>query len=449
MKKLLTVLTLALVLTPLAAHADSVSVSSMGTYYKTGGINTNASLLYPHVNGNFYIGQIAIKWNDRTYLGYCVDLFSDFHLGDSWTVTQRDLSDLPIVGENGPAFNPPYASANSGAHTRLGPQHLCPDGQNAGDDAAALQLALWLTIFPNLETSYFSFGSSSDAIRAQAWNWLDRRRQPHIERHLARCAEPDPQPGLRHSSGGSRAGLDGPGRKRHARPGWSPAAPARQEALAGADAGHRDTIRRVCRAEQHARGRFAPGGRHVPHPTHTRGAAAPAVDGSGCLRARLTWSHRRVPGRRSLPPDGAVRPPGDTGMVPDAVRPVRLLRRRTGFRPCCGGRGSGAVVGARGPPPRVLQARDRSHALARLQGVANPSVADAPPLAAVVRRSRGCRDGAVPPPPDAGVDRGSRRAPLRGGRRSRMASGVDRESQREHRGVLRAARDRRARPRAS
>jgi hypothetical protein len=173
MKKCLTVLTL--VLAPLAAHADpvTVTVNSMGTYSRTVGINTNASLLYPHISGNFLVGQIAITWNNQTYLGYCVDLFSGFHLGDSWTVTQRNMSALPTGGPAGSAFNPPYAVANSGAHAAWIANTYAPT-VDSGDDAAALQLALWLTVFPNLKTEWFDFGpSSTDDIRAQAWTWYN------------------------------------------------------------------------------------------------------------------------------------------------------------------------------------------------------------------------------------------------------------------------------------
>jgi hypothetical protein len=172
MKKLATILTLVLVLAPLAAHADPVTVSSMGTYYRTGGINTPAGSPYPHISGNFYIGQIAITWNNQTYLGYCVDLFSSFHLGDSWTVTQRNMSALPTGGPTGPEFNPPYAVANSGAHAAWIANTYAPT-INSGDDAAALQLALWLTVFPGLNTAWFDFGSDSNDIRGQAWAWYN------------------------------------------------------------------------------------------------------------------------------------------------------------------------------------------------------------------------------------------------------------------------------------
>jgi hypothetical protein len=173
MKKLLAILTLALVFTPLAAHADTISVSSMGTYYRTGSINTPyIGNPYPHISGNFNMGQIAITWNNQTYLGYCVDLFSEFHLGDSWTVTQRNMSDLPLGGPGASAMNPPYAAANSGAHAAWIANTYAPT-VDSGNDAAALQLALWLTVFPGLKTSWFDFGSDSTDIRAQAMTWFN------------------------------------------------------------------------------------------------------------------------------------------------------------------------------------------------------------------------------------------------------------------------------------
>jgi hypothetical protein len=177
MKKLLTVLTLLLVLAPLAAHADPVTVNHMGTYYRTGEVNTPAGDPYPHISGDFYIGQIAITWNNQTYLGYCVDLFSEFHLGDSWTVTQRNMSALPTGGPADTAFNPPYAAANSGAHAAWIANTYAPT-VDSGNDAAALQLAIWMTVFPGLKTSWFDFGSNSTDIRKQAWDWyLDGANQ--------------------------------------------------------------------------------------------------------------------------------------------------------------------------------------------------------------------------------------------------------------------------------
>ena len=173
MKKLLTIFTLVLVVMPLAAHADPVTVNSMGTYYRTGSVKTPAGSPYQHISGNFYAGQIAITWNNQTYLGYCVDLFGGFQPGDSWTVSQKKMSDLRMGGPNGHAFNPPYAAANAGAHAAWIANTYGPT-VDSGNDAAALQLALWLTVFPNLKTAWFDFGSDSNAIHAQARAWHER-----------------------------------------------------------------------------------------------------------------------------------------------------------------------------------------------------------------------------------------------------------------------------------
>ena len=205
MKKLLAVLTLVLVLAPLAAHADTISVNSMGTYYRTGGINLPATgNPYPQISGNFQIGQIAITWNNQTYLGYCVDLFSDFHIGDSWTATRLSMSQLPTGGPGASAMNPPYAAANSGAHAAWIANTYAPSVDSA-DDAAALQLALWLTVFPGLKTSWFDFGSDSTDIRAQAsaWYneganhtsdaiWLDAQNQTRSQDFVIPQAVPEP-----------------------------------------------------------------------------------------------------------------------------------------------------------------------------------------------------------------------------------------------------------------
>lgn len=133
-----------------------------------------------------------------------MDLFSDFHLGDQWTVTQRNMSALPMEVPGSSAMNPAYAAANSGAHAAWIANTYAPTVDSA-NDAAALQLALWLTIFPNLQTTWFDFGSSSTDIRAQAsaWYtegvtrtseaiWLDAQNQTRSQDFVIPQAVPEP-----------------------------------------------------------------------------------------------------------------------------------------------------------------------------------------------------------------------------------------------------------------
>jgi hypothetical protein len=97
-----------------------------------------------------------------------VDLFTDYYLGDGWTPVERRMADLPIV-TNG-VSNPPYAAAGTGPSAAwLVNQHAASVA--SGRDAAALQLAVWLTLYPGLPVSGFSFGAQTDYIRATASTW--------------------------------------------------------------------------------------------------------------------------------------------------------------------------------------------------------------------------------------------------------------------------------------
>jgi hypothetical protein len=174
MKKILVLAGLLALAAPSAARADSIYVGSMGTYYTTVHIDTTASSFYPGISGEFYIGQIAITWNGQPEVGYCVDLFDDFDLGESWSATARPMSDLP-TGGTGSSANPPYASADSGGHAAW--IFDTYSGSIASStDAAALQLSLWLTIFPELQISWFDFGSdaANAAIGSEAWTWYNQ-----------------------------------------------------------------------------------------------------------------------------------------------------------------------------------------------------------------------------------------------------------------------------------
>jgi hypothetical protein len=169
MKKLLVVLTLCLALAPMAAHAGSIT-PVMGTYYLTGSVNITGNTRAP-IKGDFYIGQIAVDWKGVSYQAYCVDLYTDFYLGDSWTPEERQMADLPIVGADGMS-NPPYAAAGTGAAAAwLVNQHA--GSISSAKDAAALQLAIWLTLYNGLPTADFTFASDTTYIRSTATTWAN------------------------------------------------------------------------------------------------------------------------------------------------------------------------------------------------------------------------------------------------------------------------------------
>jgi hypothetical protein len=164
MKKLLVVLTLVVLFAPLAAQAETIK-PVMGTYYMTGSVSTSTPAV---LNGNFYIGQIAVDWKGVNYQAYCVDLFTDFNLGDSWTPVERQMTELPIL-TNG-VSNPPYADAGAGGEVAwLVNQKAASIGSSR--DAAALQLAIWLSLYQTLPTSAFSFGNDTEYVRSTAWAW--------------------------------------------------------------------------------------------------------------------------------------------------------------------------------------------------------------------------------------------------------------------------------------
>jgi hypothetical protein len=168
MKKFLAVLILVFVFAPLAAQAETIQ-PAMGTYYMTGSVNVTGNTPAP-ITGNFYIGQIAVNWKGVNYQAYCVDLYTDFYLGDFWTPVERQMADLPIVTNR--ISNPPYAAAGKGAEAAwLVNQHAA--GINSAQDAAALQLAVWLTLYNGLPTSGFSFGSDTAYIRSTAATWAN------------------------------------------------------------------------------------------------------------------------------------------------------------------------------------------------------------------------------------------------------------------------------------
>lgn len=166
MKRLLAALVLSLVLCPSFAGADVITPTLAGAYTMVGTINTAQPAA---LNGSFYIGQVALNWKGQNYMAYCVDMYTDFYLGDSWTPVERQMSDFPIGGP-GAAANSPYASGGTGSRVAWLVNTYAPTVQTA-QDAAALQVAVWITAYSGLSVSSFSFGSYESYIRTNAALW--------------------------------------------------------------------------------------------------------------------------------------------------------------------------------------------------------------------------------------------------------------------------------------
>jgi hypothetical protein len=168
MKRFAWVVALFLLVLPNVAAADTIRVDKLGTYHLTAHVASDGSSPYPSLNGDFSVGQIEIQWSGASYVGYCVDLFSGFGLGDSWNVTVRNMTDLPTG--NGATANPAYAAANTGSRAAWLANTYSPlIASNV--QGAALQLALWLTIFPSVQSSWFDFGTDTKAVTDLAYQW--------------------------------------------------------------------------------------------------------------------------------------------------------------------------------------------------------------------------------------------------------------------------------------
>jgi PEP-CTERM motif len=169
MKKFLVVLTLVLLFAPIAAQAETIT-PKMGPNYMTGSVTTSTPAA---LSGSFYIGQIAVDWKGVTYQAYCVDLFTDFYLGDKWTPEERQMTELPDVKDG--VLNPPYVRVGIGGEVAyLVNQKALTI--NTPKEAAALQLAIWLTLYNNLATSSFTFASDQQYITDHAVWWSEEAR---------------------------------------------------------------------------------------------------------------------------------------------------------------------------------------------------------------------------------------------------------------------------------
>jgi hypothetical protein len=168
MKRFALAVALLLLVLPSLAAADTIRVDKLGAYHLTAHVTSGSMTPYPSLDGDFSVGQIEVEWNGASYVGYCVDLFSGFELGDSWNVTVRNMTDLPTG--NGVSANPPYAAANTGARAAWLANTYSPI-ISSNTQAAALQLALWLTIFPSIQTAWFDFGEDTQAVTQMAYQW--------------------------------------------------------------------------------------------------------------------------------------------------------------------------------------------------------------------------------------------------------------------------------------
>ncbi|HEY3382181.1 MAG TPA: PEP-CTERM sorting domain-containing protein [Vicinamibacterales bacterium] len=173
MKKLVLILAIVACLVPVAAKADSIYVPGMGRRVVAGinipQVKDGDQVVLPALNGNFYVGEIRIDWNNHEYLGYCVDLFTDFNAPSGWNVERRFMSDLPTAG------NPPYVAAGTGPHAAWLANHYAPLVQT-NEDAATLQVALWMVLYPRLDPTWFSV---SNDIRTNASTWASLSANQH------------------------------------------------------------------------------------------------------------------------------------------------------------------------------------------------------------------------------------------------------------------------------
>lgn len=164
----LVVLALALLMTPSAVLADSIThiAPTLGTYYLTGSISIPSGTPYPARSGSFYIGELSVKLGGVAYDAYCIDLFTTWTSGANWDATMRSMTAFPLTN------NAPYATPETGARAAWLANTYAPQ-VDTKVEGAALQLALWYTIFPSLGAGNFNFGANDLAVKQQAVTWLE------------------------------------------------------------------------------------------------------------------------------------------------------------------------------------------------------------------------------------------------------------------------------------
>jgi hypothetical protein len=131
---------------PLTVKLDGLSNGGnaiTGTFYAKDGSN--------NVNENVYIDQFKVTYNSQTHYTFCIDLFHNVSIGQTYAVNLRaDIATAFTHGAQMAALYEAYGKGNM-----------------AGDSAhaAALQLALWDLAINNTNHKPFTFTTTGGQIK--------------------------------------------------------------------------------------------------------------------------------------------------------------------------------------------------------------------------------------------------------------------------------------------
>jgi hypothetical protein len=114
-----------------------------GTFHAKDGSNT--------VNENVYIDQFDVSYNTRSYYTFCIDLFHNVSIGQTYAVDLRtDLATAFTHGSQMAALYYAYGTGNMAGDP---------------DHAAALQLALWDLAINDANHDPFTFTTTGSVIK--------------------------------------------------------------------------------------------------------------------------------------------------------------------------------------------------------------------------------------------------------------------------------------------